>query len=107
MSDEIDKALEGLTKKELIEVIRLVYPGRCFSTESLSEIAIKVKARSLRAKAEAQWALYEAVDVPAAGEGLAGFFAAINKREEAFSEYMRLSDRADELEFGTKRGVAR
>ena len=106
MSDEIDKALAGLTKKELIEVIRVIYPHTYFCTQSINRVAAKVKARSLRAQAEAAFARYEAFEIPDHNGDFGVWIAAVATREEAFSEYMRLNDRADEIEFGTKRGAA-
>ena len=105
MSDEIDKALAGLTKKELIEVIRVI-SHTYFLTESINGVVVKVKARSLRAQAEAAFARYEAFEIPDHNGDFGVWIAAVATREEAFSEYMRLNDRADEIEFGTKRGAA-
>lgn len=102
MSDEIDKALAGLTKKELIEVIRVIYPYTYFLAESINGVVVKVKTRSLRAQAEAAFARYEAVGIPDHNGDFGVWMAAIDTREKAFSEYMRLTDRADEIEFGTK-----
>ena len=106
MSDEIDKALAGLTKKELVEVIRVIYPHTYFLAESINGVVVKVKARSLRAQAEAAFARYEAVEIPDHNGDFGVWMAAINTREKAFSEFMRLTARADEIEFGSKRGVA-
>ena len=106
MSDEIDKALAGLTKKELIEVIRVIYPYTYFRAESINGVVVKVKARSLRAQAEAAFARYKAVEIPDYNGDFRVWVAAINTREKAFSEGVRLTDRADEIEFGSKRGAA-
>lgn len=106
MSDEIDKALAGLTKKELVEVIRVIYPHTYFLAESINGVVVKVKARSLRAQAEAAFARYEAVEIPDHNGDFGVWMAAIDTREKALSEYMRLTARADEIEFGSKRGVA-
>ena len=105
MSDEIDKALAGLTKKELIEVIRVI-SHTYFLTESINGVVVKVKARSLRAQAEAAFARYKAVEIPDYNGDFRVWVAAINTREKAFSEGVRLTDRADEIEFGSKRGAA-
>ena len=105
MSDEIDKVLAGLTKKELIEVIRVI-SHTYFLTESINGVVVKVKARSLRAQAEAAFARYEAVEIPDHNGDFRVLVAAINTKEKAFSEWVRLTDRADEIEFGSKRGAA-
>ena len=105
MSDEIDKVLAGLTKKELIEVIRVI-SHTYFLTESINGVVVKVKARSLRAQAEAAFARYEAVEIPDHNGDFGVWMAAIDTREKAMSECMRLTARADEIEFGSKRGVA-
>lgn len=104
MSDEIDKALTGLSKPELVLVVKDIMRNFIYAP-SLARIVKGIKARVLREKAEAAWQRYLDIQIPECNDP-GPLLAAIKEKEAACAEYERLWKLADELEFGTKRGAA-
>lgn len=104
MSDEIDKALAGLTKPELVKVVKTIM-GQIMYPLSIARIARGVRGKTLRVKAAAAWQRYEEIQIPESKD-LGPLLAAVQEKEAAYAEYERLWQLADEVEFGTKRGAA-
>lgn len=105
MSDEIDKALAGLSKPELVLVVKVMMRNFIYAP-SLARIVKGIKSRVLREKAEAAWQRYLDIQIPECNP-LGPFLAAVKEKEAACAEYERLWKLADKIEFGTKMEDAR
>ena len=104
MSDEIDKALAGLSKPELVLVIKTI-TRNFIGPKSLTRIVKGAKAMVLREKAEAAWQRYLGIQVPEPCP-MGPFLAAIQEKEAARAKHERLWQLANDVEFGMKREVA-